>query len=245
MLAGMTETAAVAPLVLVPGHWLGAWAWERVRTELARMHVPAHPVTLPGLDPDDPDRASATIEDQAEALATLVGAVRTGDRRPVLVVHSGANAPASLLLDRDPGSVERIVYVDSGPVADGAVGDPEAPADLRELPLPHFDELQASLDGLDEAALEEFRRRAVPEPGPVVVRPLRLEDPRRREVPATLICCSFSSQVLMEMARSGEEMMAETATLTDLTLLDLPTGHWPMWSRPVDLAEMLAAIARG
>jgi hypothetical protein len=38
-------------------------------------------------------------------------------------------------------------------------------------------------------------------------------------------------------------MFAETAELTDVEVLDLPTGHWPMWSRPTDLAEVIAAAA--
>jgi len=45
------------------------------------------------------------------------------------------------------------------------------------------------------------------------------------------------------MARQGHPMMAEVATLRDLELVDLPTGHWPMWSRPADLASAIANAA--
>ena len=46
--------------------------------------------------------------------------------------------------------------------------------------------------------------------------------------------------------RANEDpMMAETATLRDLEVVDLPTGHWPMWSRPTELAAAIAAAARG
>lgn len=38
-------------------------------------------------------------------------------------------------------------------------------------------------------------------------------------------------------------MFAEVAQLQQVTLFDLPTGHWPMWSRPNDLAELLITIA--
>jgi hypothetical protein len=34
-------------------------------------------------------------------------------------------------------------------------------------------------------------------------------------------------------------MFAEVAHLRRLDVVDLPTGHWPMWSRPADLAALL------
>jgi hypothetical protein len=43
----------------------------------------------------------------------------------------------------------------------------------------------------------------------------------------------------------GEPWLAELGTLTKLTWLDLPTSHWPMWSRPADLAALLSGIAKG
>ena len=39
----------------------------------------------------------------------------------------------------------------------------------------------------------------------------------------------------MQLAREGHPMMAEVVTL--------PTGHWPMWSRPADLATAIANAA--
>ncbi|MFF2821849.1 hypothetical protein ACFVRV_02240 [Arthrobacter koreensis] len=71
--------------------------------------------------------------------------------------------------------------------------------------------------------------------------PLELTNDARRNVPTTLVCCSIPGAQMLELARSGHPMFAETAELTDVEVLDLPTGHWPMWSRPADLAEVIAA----
>lgn len=38
-------------------------------------------------------------------------------------------------------------------------------------------------------------------------------------------------------------MFAEVARLEDVDMVDLPTGHWPMWSRPADLAQVVLAAA--
>ncbi|BCJ38244.1 esterase [Actinocatenispora thailandica] len=226
--------------VLVPGFWLGAWAWDAVAAALRAAGHRAVPVTLPGLDPDDPQRAAATVPDQAEYLR---GVIAEADGPVALVAHSGANLPTSVLLDQDPAAVARVIYVDSGPVADGAGFDPSVPADLAELPLPPFDQLQASLDGLDEGTLRTFRERAVPEPGAVLREPVHLRNDARRDVPTTIVACSYPSELMLKLAREGNPMMAETATLRDLDVVDLPTGHWPMWSRPADLATAIADAA--
>jgi pimeloyl-ACP methyl ester carboxylesterase len=239
-----TATQSLPALVLVPGHWLGAWAWDAVAGDLRARGHQVVPVTLPGLDAHDPHRASATVTDQADALRATVACLAAAGPRVVLVVHSGAGHPAGVMLDRDPGAVARIVYVDSGPYADGAAFDPTLPEDVAEVPLPPFDRLPASLDGLSEDDLARFRARAVPQPGPVMRQRVRLTNDARRDIPATIIACSYPSQVMMQMARDGHPMMAETATLRNLQLVDLPTGHWPMWSRPIDLAAEISTAAR-
>ena len=238
-----TTTRTLPSIVLVPGHWLGAWAWDAVAADLRDRghHVTA--VTLPGLDPDDPHRASTTMAQQADALRSAVHAAAADGSSVVLVAHSGAGSPTSVLLDRDPTAVARIVYVDSGPPADGSAFDASIPPEQEEVPLPPFEQLHASIDGLNEKDLERFRERAVPEPGSVIGETVHLKNDSRRDVPATIIACSYPTDVMMQMADQGHPMMAEVATLRDLELVDLPTGHWPMWSRPADLAAAIATAA--
>jgi pimeloyl-ACP methyl ester carboxylesterase len=243
----MTTRSNEPTLLLIPGHWLGAWAWDEVLPHLAAAGTHALPLTLPGLDPADPERASRTLDDQVAAIEQTIA---SAGGSVVIVAHSGANAPVSVVLDRHPALVRRVVWVDSGPVAPGTVLAPGAGADsgdgADELPLPPFDVLraQASLDGLDAAALERFRTRAVPEPGPVLRQPVDLTDDARLRVPTTLVCCSIPGAQIMELSQAGHPMFAEVARLRHVEIVDLPTGHWPMWSRPADLAEVVVAAAR-
>ena len=83
----------------------------------------------------------------------------------------------------------------------------------------------------------------VPEPGPVLRQPLGLTNDARRAVPTTLVCCSMPSEQVLELARSGNAMFAEVANLEHLDVVDLPTGHWPMWSRAGDLAQAIQSEA--
>lgn len=239
----MTDLGA-AHFVLVPGFWLGGWAWDRVVEELASAGHSATAVTLPGLESADTDRSEITIEDHAAAVAKAIAA---SPSVPILVAHSGAGAVASVVLDRDPESVRRVVYVDSGPASDGWVYDPSLAEDAVEIPLPAWEVLRAggaSTDDLSLDDLEEIGRRAVPHPARVAREPVRLTNQARRAVPTTVIACSIPADVLREMAGEGHPVFAEVAELSDLSLLSLPTGHWPMFSKPHELAVALTATAR-
>ncbi|MCR2792248.1 alpha/beta hydrolase [Microbacterium sp. zg.Y625] len=242
----MTTQTSRPPIILIAGHWLGAWAWDEVLDHLDTDHSRAIAMTLPGLDAADPERASRTLDDQAAAVLDVIAQLGVSKDQPATIVaHSGANAPVSLVLDRHPELVHRVVWVDSGPAAAGSVFAPDLPEGVTELPLPPFDVLaqQASLEGLSAAALERFRARAVPEPGPVLRQPVDVTDDARRRVPTTLVCCSIPSAQVLELARAGHPMFADVAHLEHLDVIDLPTGHWPMWSRPRELAEVIQSAA--
>ncbi|WP_026917486.1 alpha/beta fold hydrolase [Gordonia shandongensis] len=240
----MTTTNNSRPIVLIPGHWLGAWAWDDVVEHLATDDTHAVAMTLPGLDADDAERAAKTVDDQAAAIRDAIA--EQGDQPVILVAHSGANGPVSLVLDRHPELVARVVWVDSGPVADGAAFASEFRAELEDLPLPSFDDLgqKASLEGLSTETLERFRTKAVPEPALVLRQSVELTNEARNSVLTTLVCCSISGEQVMKLAKAGHPMFAEVANLERVDVVDLPTGHWPMWSRPRELAEIIRAASQ-
>ncbi|MFS0713456.1 alpha/beta hydrolase [Microbacterium sp. 2P01SA-2] len=242
----MNDQLASPPLLLVPGHWLGAWAWDEVLAHLPSADARTLAITLPGLDGDDAERATRTLADQVDAIRNALASLGASSDDPaVIAAHSGANAPVSIVLDRHPELVRRVVWVDSGPMASGMAFAPGLPAAVSELPLPPFDELaqQASLEGIEPEGLARFRARAVAEPAPVVREPVILTNDARLAVPTTLVCCSISGEQVMQMAESGHPMFAEVARLQQVDVIDLPTGHWPMWSTPRALAEIIRAEA--
>lgn len=230
-------------VVLVPGYWLGAWAWDQVVADLQAVGLPVTAVTLPGLNRQDPDRTNKTLQDQSDALRAVVAAA---DGDVVLVGHSGANAPVSLVLDTHPELIRRVIWVDSGPMPDGGAFAPDLPDEVTELPLPEFDELarEAGLEGLTDGQLATFRAHAVAEPAAVARATVTLTNPRRHNVPTSLICCSLPTSQVLELAKAGHPMFSAVNDLTDVEAIDLPTGHWPMWSRPKDLADAIATAAR-
>jgi len=234
-----STTTTPAPVILVPGFWLGAWAWDEAAADLRAAGCEVSALTLPGLDPGATDRGSVSAEDHVEAIRA---AVEAAPRKPVLVVHSGTGFSGYVASDRVPDRLAAMVYVDTAPGV-GAMApdftDDEMPLDWEELTA------EENLDGLSAEQRAGFQQRAVPQPGGVVREAVALTNDARRDVPTTIVCTSFSAEQYRAYAADTDEAwLAGISELRDITWVDLPTSHWPMWSRPRELAEIIADVAR-
>jgi pimeloyl-ACP methyl ester carboxylesterase len=229
---------STAPIILVPGFWLGAWAWDEVAASLRADGHDVTALTLPGLESKDADRSSVTAEDHVQA---IVDAITASERPVVLAVHSGAGFPGYAASDRVPDRIAHMVYVDTG-AGKGAMDAEFADA---EKPLPSPEELAANekLDGLSEEQLAAFRERAVPEPGNVLRQAVELTNDARLDVPSTVICTAFSADEYKDAVKAGYDFVLGLQEVRDISWVELPTSHWPMWSRPTDLAEIIGRIA--
>ena len=232
----MTST----PILLVPGFWLGAWAWDEVAALLRADGHDVTALTLPGLESADADRSSITLSDHVDAICA---AVEAAGRPVVLAVHSGTGFSGYAATDRVPERIAAMVYVDTAP-GKGAV-DPEFEG--SEKPF-YWDEIAEgeNLDGLSEEQLQTFRERAVPEPGGVLRERVELTNDARRDIPSTIIATGYSAEDYQTYAREHPEwsFLAGIPELRKITWVDLPTSHWPMWSKPDELAGIIGRIAR-
>ena len=226
-----------APIILVPGFWLGAWAWDEVAAALRADGHDVTALTLPGLASVDDDRSAITLSDHVDAICD---AVRGAGAPVVLAVHSGTGFSGYVASDRVPELIAAMVYVDSAPgkpPLDPGFDGVEKPMSLDEL------RAEENLDGLTDEQLETFRRRAVPEPGGVLRETLELTNDARLDVPSTIICTGYTSQEYRDAVAEGYAWLAGVPELHDVTWVDLPTSHWPMWSRPQELAAIIGDVA--
>jgi pimeloyl-ACP methyl ester carboxylesterase len=237
------QSSVPAHVVLVPGFWLGAWAWDDVVPHLREHGVSALAVTLPGLEPDHPDRGSVRLDDQVAEIERALALAPDG-ARTVLVAHSGAAVPATIALDRHVDEVDHVVWVDTAPVVDGYAMDPEVRGGEHPLSAQYDEELeQGSMVGLSDEQLATFRERAVPQPTGSMRDAASLHDDRRLDVPGTVVCTAFPATEYRSYAEQGMPFLAGILQYRRLELVDLPTGHWPMWSKPAELAEIIARAA--
>ena len=231
-------------IILVPGFWLGARAWDEVMPGLRERGLAATALTLPGRHPGDADSELAARTSPQDQAASILSALdREADRR-VLVVHSGAAIPGTLVIDQHPELVDHVVWVDTAPVSPDGAMNAEFTGDWLHLEDVWDEESeQGSMRDLTEDQLADFREQAVPEPGAVVRTPVHLGDERRLAVPGTVVCTAFTADQYREYGGQGVPFLAALTDHTALEYVDLPTGHWPMWSRPEELADVIAEVA--
>ncbi len=230
---------STAPIILVPGFWLGAWAWDEVAALLRAAGHDVTAITLPGLESADADRSSIHFTDHVDA---IVRAIEAAGAPVVLAVHSASGFSGYAASDRVPERIAAMVYVDTAPGTPPL--DPNFAGD--EKPLVWADiAAEENLDGLSEAQQAEFRERAVPVPGAMLRDGFEFVNDARRDIPSTIIATGYSAADYQKGAKEHPEwsFLAGIPELHDITWIDLPTSHWPMWSRPAELAQILGDVA--
>jgi pimeloyl-ACP methyl ester carboxylesterase len=232
------STTTPAPIILVPGFWLGAWAWDEVARRLRDAGHDVTALTLPGLESADSDRSTIT---QSDHVAAVVDAISAKAVPVVLAVHSGAGYTGYAVSDRVPGRIASMVYVDTGP----GIGAMDEEFDGAEHPLPSAKELAESenLTGLSEEQLATFRERAVPEPGGVMREAIELTNDERLDIPSTVIATGYTADEYRDAVKAGYGFVKGLAELRKVSWVELPTSHWPMWSEPAELARIIGEVA--
>jgi len=229
--------------LLVPGMWIGAWAWHDVTGRLRAAGHHVFPLTLTGVA--DRSHLLGPDVDLDTHVADIVRLVEAEDLSDVVLVgHSYGGMPVSAAALRIPDRVRAVVYVDSGPLPEGTTqlsqsggesggadpaGDAMAPRDWDALADPVL------LAGLDERALDLLRTRGTPHPMASLTQPLGARA-TSADLPTTLIACAFPPEQVHEMMAAGHPFFAG---LGEARIVSLPTGHWPMLSEPEALAEAL------
>jgi pimeloyl-ACP methyl ester carboxylesterase len=249
----------MATYVLVGGAWLGGWCWQPIARPLRNQGHDAYPVTLTGLG-ERVHLASRDVNLDTH-ITDVVNLVEFEDLRDVVLLgHSYAALVVTGAADRIPERISELVLLDIGPPLDGVAlidtYEPEARRRVERrvermgegwrLPMPSWDELaeEGSLEGLDDEQRTLMRSRAVAQPFGTYTQPLRLENAAREALPKVGILCSFSLDQVQAMIASGNPEFREL-TSPNWRFVELPTGHWPMFSRPKDLAEVLLDLPSG
>lgn len=240
--------------VLVPGFWLGAQVWRPVTDSLRQHGHDVHAVDLSGMG-ERAHLASPEI-DLSTHIDDVVRLLEQQDLRDVVLVgHSYGALVTTGAADRVPERVARLVYIDSGPLPNGTAqadfDGPDARAANEErvvshgqgwqLPPPDWAALAAAAPDVDDAAVAALVAGSRPQPWRTATQPVALTG-AWQHLPRTGVLCSFGLEQLRQMAPHAP-VFAHMVD-GDWTYVELPTWHWPMVSRPAELAAVLDSAAR-
>jgi pimeloyl-ACP methyl ester carboxylesterase len=223
-------------VLLIGGLWLDGSVWDSVAAELESHGHRAVAITLPG---QGDGNTSATLADQ---VATVIAAVDSAAARPMVVGHSAACSLAWIAADARPGKISKVVLIGGFPSVDGSLYFDQLPIEDGAMAFPGWSAFEGpdSAD-LDDAAKQAFAATAIPVPEGVARGVIRLTEQGRYDVPVVLVCPEFSTAQAKEWIERGE--VSELAKSTNISLLDIDSGHWPMISAPTDLARLLLRVA--
>ncbi|NEC84363.1 alpha/beta fold hydrolase [Streptomyces sp. SID12501] len=224
----------MSEFVLVAGVRLGAWAWDEVAVELRAAGHGAHPLTLSGVA----ERRGEPAGQQTHVRDIIEEVERLDLRDVVLVGHSYAGIPVGQAAERIGERLGRVVFVDASVPADGRSflwgwDSAGVEASLAEndgfWPTPAPDRFAGQ--GLTDEQIARIANGSTPHPGATLTEPAVLTR-SMGDLPATYVKCLLDdpepSEDVVELLRSDRWELAE-----------LDTGHWPMFSRPHELAAVL------
>lgn len=229
--------------VLVPGAWLGAWAWNEVTPLLEKKGHSAYPVTLTGMG----DRVHLATKDvgMETAVQDVLNVVKFNEVEEfVLVGHSFAGKVAAAVADRAHAKVRSVVYLDAfrpervrtpqggfdptgefGPLPPGGLGIPLTRETIRRI-------------GKDVtgAHLDRMLALATPWPLKLATDPIHLSA-NYDQVKELYIFCTLSGDPV-------DEIVAGKWGKLDGPHRLIETGHWPMITQPAQLVRDLISLSK-
>ena len=230
-----------ATFVLVPGAWLGAWAWRRVVPLLEQDGHRAHPVTLTGMG----DRVHLASRDVGveTAIQDVLNVIKYEDLDDVVLVgHSFAGKVVAAVADRVPERVKLVLYLDAfrpqknvrtpqggfDPSEFGTLKPGEWTVPLTEAIL---DNVGKDVKGADRTWMLS---KATGWPVRHSSEPVTLSKSFDSVKSAYVFCTGGGDPV--------DEILEGKWGKLDGPYKVIESGHWPMVTRPAELAQAVLQL---
>ncbi|MBN0043583.1 alpha/beta fold hydrolase [Streptomyces actuosus] len=250
--------------VLVPGMFTGTHVWQETAARLTAAGAEVLPVALTGLDGSGGAPGTDLETHIADVMAAIDAAGAAQGRKIVLVGHDYGIHPAVGAADRRAERVARIVYLDAGMPRDGVPALASVPDEALRTQVAERARVDGgdgvlappagrarwqrwgSTAGVDDRTLDRLTALAAPQPLGTLLQPLRLSG-AVAAVPTTGVLCTgngVSIEFVQRLVDFGDPAVQILAA-PEVTFFELATGHWPMLSRPAELADVLLRAAAG
>ncbi|MBO6717277.1 MAG: alpha/beta fold hydrolase [Rhizobiaceae bacterium] len=233
--------------LLIHGSWHGAWCWFKIVPRLS-AHGTVAAVNLPGRGRDP--AAAHTVD-----LDTMVAAAERhlpAEGRTTIVVHSRYGIVASVLAERHPDRIERVIYLASFMLPDGDSVAKWGQTDTASLILPNMDINMTELwDWLRPEAYREALYADCGEDDVALANALLCREPMRPAGEKLVLTGGRYGLVPRAYIRLTEDM-AVSLDLQDRLIEASPpdrvesiaASHSAYFSQPDKLTETIVSLAR-
>lgn len=227
-------------IILIPGLWLDADSWNDVLPRLRDAGHRVHPLTSPGVGAPVSSSAEIGIADWVDAVtATIDGLEHSAE--VVVVGHSGGGNVAWGAVDARADRVSRVILVDTVPPAPGqAISEFEVVDGVIPFPGWDFfpDDDVHDLDAATRARTAPLTRSV---PARVPTDLLNLTDAARFRVPVTLLMGGMDRAQVEAVLEQWGPYADEFRAIDDVEVVRIGSGHWPQFSMPDHLGELIVA----
>lgn len=230
-------------IILIPGLWLDAESWNDVTPALTNAGHRVHPLTLPGVGAPAAESSDIGIADWVDAVTQKIDELR--GERVVVVGHSGGGNVAWGAANARADRVTRVVFVDTVPPPPGH-GISEFEVVDGVVPFPGWDFFPDE-DVFDLDA--DTRARTAPTtksvPARVPTDTIAFEGDARFGVPVTMLMGGLDQETLESEIAEWGPYGDEYRAIDDVQVVRVGSGHWPQFTVPQRLGELiLAALER-
>ena len=232
----------MSKFVLVPGAWLGAWAWKTTVPRLQREGHSAYPVTLTGMG----ERVHLATKDVGleTAVQDVLNVIKYNELDDfVLVGHSFAGKVAAVVADRAHDKVAKVIYLDSFRPGDepGPQGGFDPTKEFGQQPEGAFAVPLAdkTIDTIGKDVQGEARAwlKSLATPWPMKMANDSLTISKDYDwTKERYIFCTLAGDPIDEIVAGKWGKLNGPHKLIE-------TGHWPMITKPDELAEDLIALS--
>lgn len=235
----------MAEFVLIPGAWLGAWAWKKVVPVLEKHGHSVHPVTLTGMG----ERVHLATEGvgMETGIQDVLNVIRYNELHDVVLVgHSFAGKVAAGVADCAADKVSKVLYLDGFHpkkvrTPQGAFPD-EFPVEGSVVPLPEefLESVGKDVQGANRKWLVSM---ATPTPVKYLRDPITISA-RIDSVKTAYVFCTLGDTLSWYLSQSPNgNVDAVLKENLDGPYKLIKSGHWPMITKPEELAEALIALS--
>ena len=235
----------MATFVLLHGGWSGGWVWRAVSGELHRLGHDVFTPTLTGFG--ERSHLLSPAISLAIFMDDLLGVIRFEELRDVILVAHSLNGPlAQGLASRQPSVLARLVLLDAFLICSGQrtvdAFEPEFTAGTQAWVdaagegwfVPRMEPDPHTIDAI------EGRTRHTAMPWKPYLEPVTVRDNLASVLPCTFVLCTEKSSSPADRAILAS---AQRARENGWSVVELRSGHVPMWTVPGDLTRLLAGLA--
>lgn len=236
----MSRKISMTKFVLVPGAWLGGWAWKKVVNVLEENGHKVYTVTLTGMG----ERVHLASKDVGieTAIQDVLNMIRYNDLHDIVLVgHSFAGKVVAAVADRVPERVRLLLYLDA--FRPGKVRTPQGAFDPSEFGPPPpgssaipFTEGVLDMIGKDVKGPDRKWMLSMGTPWPLKLanEPVTLSE-KFDTVKSAYIFCTDSGDPV-------DEIIAGKWGKLEGPYKVIESGHYPMITKPDELVKAMLAL---